>query len=275
MTDRHCKNCNSLIYAGKSYCSDCGAKWIDNRITIKQVAADFGDMYIGIDTKFVRTFVDLFKAPEKVILGYIQGRRVNYMEAIRYLLLALFVAGIYTLILKETNVFEQMFNPEEMYKQMEYSEEQLAFSRKFNSKLQTGILDYQGLFYFLTIPILALVGRFAFWGKRFFNFPEQIVFYMYTYSHITIFTTPISILIVLFLDVNFITYWGIITFLIMLFYNARAYKRCFGLSVKAAILKTLLAIILLIVFMTILTVIAIIIGIVGIILVKKLGWAIF
>ena len=39
MTDRHCKNCNSLIYAGKSYCSDCGAKWIDNRITIKQVGS--------------------------------------------------------------------------------------------------------------------------------------------------------------------------------------------------------------------------------------------
>jgi RNA polymerase subunit RPABC4/transcription elongation factor Spt4 len=275
MTDRHCKNCNSLIYAGKSYCSDCGAKWIDNRITIKQVGNDFADMYIGIDTKFVRTFVDLFKAPEKVIAGYIQGRRVNYMDSIRYLLLALFITGIYTLVLKETNAFEQMLNTEEMYESMNYSDEQLAFSKKYNSRLQKGILDYQGLFYFLTIPILALVGRLTFWGKRFFNFPEQIVFYMYTYSHITIFTTPISILIVLFLDIDFITYWGFISFLLMLLYNARAYKRCFGLNMKVTVLKTLLALLLILTFMILITIIAMAIGILGVLLAKKMGWANF
>lgn len=73
---------------------------------MKQVAHDFGDMYVGIDTKFVRTFMDLFRKPEAVILGYMNGRRVNYMDAVRYLLLALFVTGIYTFVLKQTGVMD-------------------------------------------------------------------------------------------------------------------------------------------------------------------------
>jgi RNA polymerase subunit RPABC4/transcription elongation factor Spt4 len=111
--ERQCKNCNELIYAGKSHCSNCGCKWIEKRITMKQVAHDFGDMYVGIDTKFVRTFMDLFIKPEAVILGYMNGRRVNYMDAIRYLLLALFVTGIYTFVLKNTGAFENIITSQE------------------------------------------------------------------------------------------------------------------------------------------------------------------
>ncbi|GAL00879.1 hypothetical protein JCM19314_105 [Nonlabens ulvanivorans] len=47
--ERNCKNCRSLVYAGKSYCADCGAKWIEKRITMRNVGADVADMYLGID----------------------------------------------------------------------------------------------------------------------------------------------------------------------------------------------------------------------------------
>ncbi len=90
MTDRHCKNCNSLIYAGKTYCSDCGAKWIENQITMRNVANDFSDMYLGWDNKFLITFLDLFRSPGQVINGYINGHRGKYLEAVRYILLSCF-----------------------------------------------------------------------------------------------------------------------------------------------------------------------------------------
>lgn len=269
--DRHCKNCNSLIYAGKSYCADCGAKWIDNRITIKQVAADFGDLYIGIDTKFVRTFVDLFKIPEAVITGYITGRRAKYMDAIRYLLLALFVAGIYTLVLKKTDAFAQFVPDAGLYKSLNYSEAQLEETNKMNSIIQESVMDYQGLIYFFTIPLLALVARITFWGKRFMNFAEQNVFYMYTYSHMTIVTTIFSIAIAL-IRPSWLSTWGISCFLFMLIYNAYCYKRIFSLSIKDTILKTLLAVTLLVILMIITVIIFVIIAVLIAIAGKKMGF---
>ncbi|WP_298951515.1 DUF3667 domain-containing protein [uncultured Nonlabens sp.] len=131
--ERNCKNSTDLIYAEKSYCSGCGAKWIENRITMKQVGNDFVDMYIGIDTKFVRTFLDLFRNPETVILGYINGRRVNYMDAVRYMLLVLFLTGIYTFVLKNIGAFNQILaSQREVYSQINYSGEQMEMAVKFN-----------------------------------------------------------------------------------------------------------------------------------------------
>jgi hypothetical protein len=80
-----------LIYAEKSFCPSFGAKWLENRITIKKVPRDFSDLYLGIDTKFASTLIDLFNRPEAVLTGYINGHRVNYMDAIRYLLLVPFL----------------------------------------------------------------------------------------------------------------------------------------------------------------------------------------
>ena len=99
--ERSCKNCDELIYAGKSHCSNCGAKKIDKRITIKNVAADFSDMYLGFDNKFLVTMRDLLLRPEKVINGYIDGVRMRYVDALRFLLFSLFISGIYVFILKQ------------------------------------------------------------------------------------------------------------------------------------------------------------------------------
>ena len=80
-----------MICAGKNFCPSFAAKWLENRITIKQVTRDFNDLYLGIDTKFARTFLDLFNRPQAAITVYMTGRRVNYMDAVRYLLLVPFL----------------------------------------------------------------------------------------------------------------------------------------------------------------------------------------
>jgi len=103
--ERICKNCGSLVYEHKKYCADCGAKWIENRITMRSVFSDFTDMYIGLDTRFVRTFLDLFKRPEAVIRGFINGRRMGYVDAIRYLFISLFFSGIFIFLL---NTYSQV-----------------------------------------------------------------------------------------------------------------------------------------------------------------------
>jgi hypothetical protein len=73
---------------------------------MRQVGVDFTDIYLGLDTKFVHLFVDLFRKPRDVITGYINGRRRYYMDAIRYLLLALFLTGKYIFIIHSSGVLD-------------------------------------------------------------------------------------------------------------------------------------------------------------------------
>jgi hypothetical protein len=273
--ERHCKNCNDLIYVGKSHCANCGCKWIENRITMKQVAHDFGDMYLGIDTKFVRTFLDLFRRPEAVILGYMGGRRVYYMDAVRYLLLALFVTGIYTFTLKQTGILDEIMASQfeatvEAYRQMGMSEDQIEKSAGFAQELGSQAFELQGFLLLLTIPLLAFTARLTFYGKRYFNFTEQIVFYLYTYGHSIIVTTPFTLIVVFFFPAWF-TYISFITFPLMYLYNMYCYKRCFKISNAAIIKKTVLSIVILIGLSIATGIVLVILGIIAGLLIKSIG----
>jgi hypothetical protein len=243
--ERNCKNCSELIYAGKSHCANCGCKWLENRITMKQVGNDFADMYIGIDTKFVRTFLDLFKKPEAVILGYMNGRRVNYMDAVRYLLLAMFVTGIYTFVLKNTGIIDDIMASQtaetiRAYEQMGMDSTEALENSKYAQNMSKQVFEFQGFFLLVSIPFLAVIGRITFWNKRYFNFTEQMVFYMYTYGHSIIVTTPFTILTVYFFP-DALIYIGFVSLPLMYLFNMYCYKRCFGMDNSQIILKTLIS----------------------------------
>ncbi|WP_245833596.1 DUF3667 domain-containing protein [Nonlabens spongiae] len=219
---------------------------------MKNVAHDFSDMYLGLDTKFVHTFFDLFRKPEMVINGYIHGRRTYYMDAIRYTLLAIFVSGINVFVMKNSGALDSLMNDlysGEIYREI-YSEKQLEFQKSFQSKF----MDYQGFFILLTIPLLALAARITFWGKKYYNYTEQVVFYLYTYAHMTIATTPITIFL-LYVNVELFLWWSTLVFPAQLLFNALCYKRCFNLSLGATVLKTLVG---LMVFTILLVLIALI-----------------
>jgi len=268
--ERYCKNCGSLVYAGKSYCSNCGAKWIEKRITMRNVGADFADMYIGLDTKFVRTFIDLFKKPEEVITGYITGRRMNYVDALRYLLVSLFVSGLVFFIMKQLDIdIMQIMDLDSMYKNMGYSPEEIVQQIEIQKKAQEFQSKYLSFIIFASIPILALIGMITFWGKKYFNFTEQIVFYMYTYSHITITSSIVSISL-LFIDPSYFTYWAAINYILMPLYIAYCYKRCFNLNWQEAILKMFIALFVTIAITILITVIVIAVAVVGALIYKKI-----
>jgi hypothetical protein len=245
--ERSCKNCGDLVYATKTHCSNCGAKWIQNRITMRQVGMDFSDMYLGVDTKFVHTFVDLFRKPEAVITGYINGRRMYYMDAIRYLLLALFITGIYMFIVRSSGTLDNyMVEVQRELGQVGGDAAENAKVAATQKKVTDFIFDFLSLITLLTIPLLALIGRITFWGKRYFNFTEQIVFYLYTFAHITIATTPITI-ILLWISPEVFTYWTFLTYPFMFLYNAYCYKRCFNLDLSTTILRSLVSLIIMVI----------------------------
>ncbi|MDP5100938.1 MAG: DUF3667 domain-containing protein [Nonlabens sp.] len=279
--ERICKNCDQLLYAHKTYCSSCGAKWIEKRITMRNVANDFTDLYLGFDTRFMRTFIDLFRKPEAVINGYITGRRMAYIDAVRYLLVALFISGLYVFVLKKANIDltqlaasmqpePELLVPTDLTDEAAVKTAQQTAAMNKNIQEFAGSLatDYQAVILFITIPFLAFLGRITFWGKRFYNFTEQCVFYMYTYSHIMILTTPVSIALALLSPKALMTY-SFVSFPLMLVYNAYVYKRCFKLDIQQTILRTLVALLVVVIGIIVLMIIGILIGVLVAVIYKK------
>jgi len=269
--ERYCKNCGHMLYEGHTHCASCGAKWIQNRITMRQVGIDFSDMYLGVDTKFVHTFVDLFRKPGQVINGYIQGRRVYYMDAIRYLILALFVTGVYMYIMRNSGTLEQyLADFQEGYSQIGDPEEN-AKTFAMQKKVSNVIFDFLNIITLLTIPLLAFVGRMTFWGRRYFNFTEQIVFYLYTFAHITLATTPITLLL-LWISPEAFTYWTFLTYPLMFVYNAYCYKRCFNLDLSTTILKSLISILIMLLTFVVVSILFFVLFFIAVWLASKLGF---
>lgn len=253
--ERHCKNCSKLLYEGQNFCSKCGAKWIDKRITMRKVGSDFADMYIGFDTKFMRTFLDLFTKPDQVINGYIYGRRMNYMDATRYLLLAVFITGISVFIMNNSDGYQQVLDAQLSAATVEAKSEvdqqkMLVVIKEFINTIN----NYQGFILILSLPILALAARITFWGKRFFNYTEQVVFYMYTYGHSTIILALITIILMLANPQLFMEF-SFISAPLLFLYNAFCYKKVFNLSIGQTILRSLIGLVVIIIVFTILTLI--------------------
>ncbi len=267
--ERICKNCGSIVYAQKRYCADCGAKWIENRITLRNVGADFADMYLGFDTKFVRTFIDLFRKPEAVINGFISGRRMGYVDALRYLFISLFLSGIFLFIVKKMDL--EMFDPQELrnlYENMGYSEAMVKTQMSFMEGYSLFIQDYMSFIIMLSIPIYAFLGKLTFRGKRYYNYTEQVVVQLYTYSQIAITLVPFNLIIIYFFkDLYYI--WSNVPLLAMIFYNAYVYKRLFKLDTAGIIGKSVLFLIWTMVTFLVIVIIGILVGFLGMLFYKK------
>ena len=79
-----CKNCSNQLSTNSDFCNSCGAKVIRNRLTLKNIFEHIIETFFNYDNKLLRTFIDLFKKPEKVIDGYINGVRKRYVNPISY-----------------------------------------------------------------------------------------------------------------------------------------------------------------------------------------------
>lgn len=231
----NCKNCKTFLSENDDYCNSCGAKVINYRLTLKHFISEFYFAVLSIDSnKPIKTFVDLFKKPEVVIAGYINGTRKRYLHPFGYLTIAITLSSIfYFIFLKlDPNALEIS------YVNSSNTEAQNDLARS----LQRTLFDYQSLIFFITIPILAFISWVVFRNKRKYNYAEHLIINVYGYSQAS--------LILLFLSL--ITVWNgtlysilsIAILFIQIFYFAYILKRIFTLTIKQLIIKTLYFIVL-------------------------------
>ncbi|WP_179367679.1 DUF3667 domain-containing protein [Winogradskyella forsetii] len=201
---------------------------IQNRLKPRVLAQQVNEQFISIDNKFLRTFIDLFKKPEAVIIGYIDGTRKKYIDVLQYFAISLTLAGIQVFLM--TTFFKEA---------LDFSS---GFAEGFNTtapktdnpftNLNLGDLTkYQSLIYIFTVPFSAFGTWLTYYllGERTYNFTEHLVINLYYYAQYIIITAVLSILFLLFrLDYLIVSTLVTIPTIVYLFYVLkRIFKNTF------------------------------------------------
>lgn len=81
-SDRFCRNCAIHLPDGALYCPQCGQKDTDGRISVGQFVSEFFDSVFNLDSKFYRTFRDIF-VPARLSIAYFEGKHKSYSHPLR------------------------------------------------------------------------------------------------------------------------------------------------------------------------------------------------
>lgn len=217
-----CKNCNRSLRTDYSFCSNCGAKIIRNRLTFKNLWFDITERYFNIDNTFLKTFSHLFKKPEEVIGGYIDGIRKKYLNPIGYLGIALTLSGVFLFLLRKF-----------FLEKMKFDAFGPGLDPEVGQKIMTVSLDFSSFIFLMYIPLIAIVG-WLIYNRKSHNLSEYSVTAIYSLAHYSIFSFPISLIICLIAPEAYLTYsmWFI---LVMALYVTYVVNRVHGKSIGKSI----------------------------------------
>jgi hypothetical protein len=92
-----CKNCGKV--GSDVYCSHCGQKLAVERITIGYIWHGLVHFFIHIEKGFLYTSWQMLKAPGRIAINFIGGKRKNYQTPVSYFLIwnAAYILLIYIL----------------------------------------------------------------------------------------------------------------------------------------------------------------------------------
>jgi len=175
-----CKNCGGNLQDDGGFCSYCGARFIDERISTKFLMKEILDKVLSVDNKLLKTFWHLFSKPEEVINGYINGVRKRYYNPFSYILISITLAGISFYFLKD-------FALESINATTSTSSSTNPFENKeFAEDFVSLIFDYQAFLTAAILPIYAFISWIVFLNKRKYNYLEHIVIYIYSTAQFSI-----------------------------------------------------------------------------------------
>ena len=236
----NCKNCTLEINNIDSFCKNCGAKIIKERITIKGL---FSNLLIalGWDSNFFITLRYLLYKPHIVLAEYIDGTRKKFTNPFSFF--AIITAISLFTFSQYSDKFIQM-STDISLQQTEITESALSSNRNEHSGLEIfGFKDpaefhklqlkYYNFFAFFFLPIYTLIAFFVF-GKP-YNFGEHLLINTYLQS----ITTFLSILLFLFSILFGINMFGTGILIIPFIYYCFAYKKLYKLTLGKLLLKIL------------------------------------
>lgn len=224
-----CKNCGHFININENYCSNCGAKIIQKRLTVNYLSSEFFESFWSIESnKPVLTFLDLFRKPVEVIDGYIQGLRKRYINPYGYFTIALTLTGLYTFI--NLNYFPEYLDNGVFKANIE--------DHDVSRELTTKLLENINLITFILIPLITLISRLVFLKNKKYNLAEHLITHLYSYSHVNIITA--ILVLISFADEKLFSIANFVSIPIYVFYYSYVFKKMYQLKFWKVLLKTLL-----------------------------------
>ena len=200
-----CKNCEYTLKFEDNYCPQCGAKVIKNRLTFKNLWEEINERVFNLDNNFFRTFLFLFTKPHEVINGYVHGVRKKYMDPVSYLGIALTFSGLFLFILRKY-----------FFDKLSFEFPGSTMDSEAMRKVMLVTMDFNSFVFLFYIPVVTLAGWLMYNNRRYL-LTEYLVQSTYSLAHFSLFTIPLSILILLLAPESFLA-WSMPEVLLMALY---------------------------------------------------------
>jgi uncharacterized membrane protein (DUF106 family) len=221
-----CKNCKNSVLDSDGFCSNCGARKIDNRLTFKYFFKEFSEKVLSVDNKLFKTILHLFTKPDVVINSYINGVRKRYIDPFGFLLISITLSGLSIYLMRESavNALSDLNTTQ--------SEAMTAYYKN----MMNFIYDYNAFITALTIPLYAFISWIVFYNKKMFNYVEHVILYLYSTAQFSIVNT-VAFIIFYFLDIEFNNLIMTLTLVLSIVYNAYILTKIFKLNFIQLIIK--------------------------------------
>ncbi|SFW68452.1 DUF3667 domain-containing protein [Cellulophaga fucicola] len=174
----NCKTCNTSITDTHKYCSNCGAKIVLDRISLKGAWREFIGPFFSWDNNFWKTFFNLFTKPKDVLEAYISGARKKYFQPFSYLVVYATIALIINKIFPSVEATD--FSDGFKYGTGDSNSKEVL--KNFNLIYQF-YTNYYNLIIISSIPAYSLLTYLTF-KKRDHNYSEHLVFNAYIQANL-------------------------------------------------------------------------------------------
>jgi hypothetical protein len=264
----NCKNCDKTLSISQNFCDECGAKIIRNRLTPKVLLHQINEQFLSIDNKFLRTFIDLFKKPDDVIAGYINGTRKKYIDVLTYYAIALTILGFQMFLL--TNFFSEFIDPQNGVLGENFKTINDNPKNPLNNYPDV-MNNYQGIVFTILMPFIAVGTWLMYIDKRRHNYTEHLVINLYVTAQ-TIFFNFVILMSCAIFDIQDFLIASSIATVPVLIYGAFVFKRLYKSTFFNALMRYIVAYIIYIIAFLIVTIVTTIIIIAYLVATGKLNF---
>lgn len=230
----NCKTCNFQINDTAQYCSNCGAKIVHDRLSLKGTWEEFVGPFFSWDNNFWRTFFGLFKNPKDVLEAYIMGARKKYFQPFSYIILYATIAVFFYKFFPMEIIIDYSNGLAKGYNSSNTGSNAAPFNMDgFMEGYMESLMSYYNFFVLLLIPIYALTSYIIFFKKK-HNFFEHLVFNSYLQTNLGFISLVLQVILVNMLGMSFGTYSILFLFLFILF-TLYAFKELYNQNLKQSI----------------------------------------
>ena len=222
----NCKSCSATLNNNDIYCSRCGAKDVNERLSLKGTWKEFIGPFFNWDNNFWNTFKDMIISPQNVFEAYISGARKKYFNPFSFLIIYGTIALVFYKFFPVTDLGEMFAG---MESEMKANNTDNTPGLTMDGVLKPMFNNYN-LVIILSVPFMALMSYFAF-KKKGHNFSEHMVFQSYLQSMIGYLSLVLHVIVILLLKFDYSLYTSIY-FIVMYIYANYVFYKYYKLKTK-------------------------------------------